>query len=85
MHVGNSSLDTTKASGPDGIGSKVLAHCASALYSPLLKHHLFLLCLSQHNLPSEWQIWRHVVGKNIDLFLSYAQLRNSWKSSFTIR
>ena len=48
-----SSLDTTKASGPDGIGPKVLAHCASALYSPF--HHLFLLCLSQHHLPSEWR------------------------------
>ena len=47
-----SSLDTTKAGGPDGIGPKVLKHCASALYSPL--HHLFLLCLSQHHLPSEW-------------------------------
>ena len=48
-----SSLNTTKAMGPDRIGPKVLKHCASALYSPL--HHLFLLCLSQHNLPSEWR------------------------------
>ena len=48
-----SSLDTTKAGGPDGIGPKVVKHCASALYSPL--HHLFLLCLSQHHLPSEWR------------------------------
>ena len=39
--------------GIDGIGPKVLKHCALALYKPL--HHLFLLSLSQHFLPTEWQ------------------------------
>ena len=48
-----SSLDTTKAEGHDHIGPKILKHCASALFEPL--HHLFLLCLSQHELPSEWR------------------------------
>ena len=48
-----SSLDTTKAEGHDHIGSKILKHCDSALFEPL--HHLFLLCLSQHKLPSEWR------------------------------
>ena len=48
-----SSLDTSKAGGPDGIGAKILKHCASALYS--LYHHLFLLCLSHCSLPFEWR------------------------------
>ena len=48
------SLDISKAMGIDGIGPKVLKHCAVALYEPL--HHLFLLCLSQCSLPSEWRV-----------------------------
>ena len=32
---------------------KSLEHCALALYKPL--HHLFLLSLSQHYLPSDWR------------------------------
>ena len=84
-----SSLDTTKASGPDGIGPKVFAHCGSALYSPL--HHLFLLCLSQHHLPSEWRehlivpVFKSGDMSSVKNYRPYAQLRNSWKSSFKIR
>ena len=48
-----SSLDTTKASGCDGISAKLLKHCAIALYQPL--HHLFSLSLSQHYIPLEWR------------------------------
>ena len=48
-----STLDASKAMGFDGIGPKVLKHCALALYKPL--HHLFLLSLSQHYLPSDWR------------------------------
>ena len=48
-----SSLDITKAMGIDGIGPRVLKHCALALYKPI--HHLFMLSLSQHYLPLEWR------------------------------
>ena len=48
-----SSLDTTKASGCDGISAKLLKHCAIALYQPL--HHLFSLSLCQHYIPLEWR------------------------------
>ena len=48
-----STLDASKAMGFDGIGPKVLKHCALALCKPL--HHLFLLSLSQHYLPSDWR------------------------------
>ena len=47
------SLDPSKASGCDGIGSKLLKHCALALYQPL--HHLFCLSFSQHYIPVEWR------------------------------
>ena len=47
-----SSLDTTKASGCDGISAKLLKHCAIALYQPL--HHLSSLSLCQHYIPLEW-------------------------------
>ena len=40
--------------GIDGIGPKILKRCALALYKPL--HHLFLLSLSQHSLPSDWRV-----------------------------
>ena len=48
-----SSLDTSKAMGTDGIGPKVLKHCALALFKPI--HHLFLLSLSQDCLPIDWR------------------------------
>ena len=48
-----SSLDSSKAMGMDGIGPKVLKQCALALYKPI--HHLFLLSLSQHYLPTDWR------------------------------
>jgi hypothetical protein len=49
-----SSLDPSKLMGVDGIGPKILKHCALALYKPI--HHLFLLSLSQHYLPTEWRL-----------------------------
>ena len=48
-----SSLDSSKAMGIDEVGPKILKHCALALYKPI--HHLFLLSLSQHYLPNDWQ------------------------------
>ena len=48
-----SSLDPTKSSGCDGIGPKLLKHCALALYVPL--HHLFSVSLSKHSIPNEWK------------------------------
>ena len=48
-----SSLDPNKAMEIDGIGPKILKHCALALFKPL--HHLFLLRLSQHYLPEDWR------------------------------
>ena len=49
-----STLDTSKAMGIDGIGPKILKRCALALYKP--PHHLFLLSLFQHSLPSDWRV-----------------------------
>jgi len=49
-----SSLNPTKAMGMDNIGPKVLKICAASLTIPL--HHLFLMCLSQCKIPSEWKI-----------------------------
>lgn len=51
------SLDPSKAVGPDGIGPNVLKYCSFAICGPL--YHLFSLCLSQHNIPSEWR--RHSI------------------------
>ena len=47
------SLNPTKAMGNDGIGPKLLKHCALALYQPL--HHLLTLSLVQYYLPQEWR------------------------------
>ena len=49
-------LDPSKAMGIDGIGPRILNHCALALYQPI--HHLFSLSLSQHYLPEEWHVHR---------------------------
>lgn len=48
-----SSLDPTKSSGCDGIGSKLVRDCALALYLPL--HHLFSVSLSKQSIPYEWK------------------------------
>ena len=48
------SQNTNKASGIDGIGPKILNHCAISLFKPL--HYLFSLCLRKHNLPHDWLI-----------------------------
>ena len=47
-----SSLDPSTAMGCDGIGPRLLKHCALAVYQPL--HNLFCLRLSQHYIPVEW-------------------------------
>ena len=44
------SLDPSKATGCDGIGPRLLKHCALALY------HLFNLSISQSYIPSEWHL-----------------------------
>ena len=49
-----SSFNTNKASGIDGIGPKIINHCALSLFKPL--HYLFSLCLRKHNLPHDWLI-----------------------------
>ena len=49
-----SSLDPSKATGPDGIGPRVLKFCALALCNPL--HHLFSLCFTKHYIPKDWCI-----------------------------
>ena len=49
-------LNPSKAMGIDGIGPRILNHCALALYQPI--HHLFSLSLSQHYLPEEWRVHR---------------------------
>ena len=48
------SLDPSKAMGIDGIGPRVLKHCAPALYEPIFD--LFLKCLSQCYIPQEWRV-----------------------------
>ena len=48
-----SSLDPSKAMGIDGIGPKILKHCAIAIFKQI--HHLFCLSLSQQLIPDEWK------------------------------
>ena len=48
-----SSIDSSKASGVDGIPSKVWKCTAIALYKPV--HHLFSLCLKKSYIPREWR------------------------------
>ena len=48
-----SSLDSTKSSGCDDIGPKLIKHCASALFVPL--YHLFSISLSKQTIPNEWK------------------------------
>ena len=47
------SLDPTKSSGCDGIGPKLIKHCALALYVPL--HHLYSVSMTKQCIPSEWK------------------------------
>ena len=47
------SLDPTKAMGTDGIGPKLLKHCALAITEPT--YHLFCLSLSHQVIPNEWK------------------------------
>ena len=47
------SLDPSKSSGIDGIGSKLLKFCSLAIYIPV--HHLFNLSIAQHTIPHEWK------------------------------
>jgi len=49
-----SALDPTKSSGIDGLGSKLLKHCALALYALIC--HLFNLTITKRYLPSEWKL-----------------------------
>lgn len=51
-----STLDTSKSTGPDGIGPRILKCCALALFEPL--HYLYTLCLSQGTIPREWCLHR---------------------------
>ena len=48
------SLDTNKATGIDGVGPKILKHCAMSLFQPL--HHLFNLTLTSSVIPTEWKM-----------------------------
>ena len=54
VHEALSSLNTTKAMGIDGIGPKLLKHCALALYKPI--HHLFMLSISHFYVPKDWRL-----------------------------
>ena len=49
-----STLDINKASEIDGIGPRILNHCAISLFKPL--HYQFSLCLRKNTLPPEWLI-----------------------------
>ena len=48
------SLDINKATGIDGVGPKILKHCAISLFQPL--HHLFNLTLTKSVIPTEWKV-----------------------------
>ena len=48
------SLDATKSTGPDSRGPRILKCCALALYGPL--HYLYTLCLTQGQIPKEWNL-----------------------------
>ena len=54
VYEGLASLNPMKAMGIDGIGPKLLKHCAIALYKPI--HHLFVLSITKHCLPREWRL-----------------------------
>ena len=48
-----SSLDSTKAMGIDGIGTRLLKECAHVLYLPF--HYLFCPSFELHSIPQEWR------------------------------
>lgn len=47
-------LNTNKATGPDGIGNKLLKEAAPSLCAPLCR--LFNKCITAHTFPTEWKI-----------------------------
>ena len=53
LYQGLSSLDLGKAMECDGIGPKLLKHCALTLHEPF--HHLFSLSFSLCYIPAEWR------------------------------
>ena len=53
VYQGLISLNPVKAMGIDGIGPKILKHCALALFKPI--HYLFVLSITKHCLPTEWR------------------------------
>ena len=48
------SLPCGKATGPDGIGNRILASTAASIFRPLCK--LFNFCLSRQTFPSYWKV-----------------------------
>ena len=80
-------LDPSKAMGIDGIGPRILNHCALALYQPI--HHLCSLSLSQHYLPEEWRKQIYLINchpvtplkchKDLGILLSHDL---SWKQHY---
>ena len=48
------SLPCGKATGPDGIGNRILASTAVSIFRPLCK--LFNFCLSRQTFPSCWKV-----------------------------
>ena len=59
------SLDSTKATGIDGISPAVLKHCAYPLTKPL--HYLFSYAIYYCCFPSEWRI--HCIIPNLKLVI----------------
>ena len=49
-----SKLDPSKATGLDGISSRLLKYCALALYIPI--HHVFKLSINSQSIPSDWKV-----------------------------
>ena len=54
VYITLTNLDETKATGPDGIPTRVLKHCSCVLASPI--KHLFSQCILQSYLSKEWKI-----------------------------
>ena len=51
-----SELNPNKSVGVHNFSPKIYKYCTAALYIPI--HHLFSLCILQHNIPFEWRIHR---------------------------
>ena len=52
FYIAMCNLDSSKATGYDGIGPKILKICASSLYKPL--HYLFTKSLQYCQMPTDW-------------------------------